>query len=304
MISGKHLLSSLTVLLSVCAGPTSFAVQSQTGRSDVTQASTFDNTDWNGGLPLAITSRILAQGVPMMALENLLRFREVNMGKTFDQEVYTCPKADVGSVKYCDETVRSVTSGTVTMVPHDYAVIIDFTKSSLEQRFFLINFKTGSVQRFRATHGVNSGSLFAYKFSNINNSRQTSLGIFVTGGTYKSSSHGTVIRMYGLEGSNSRAYYRDIVMHGAFYASENFPTSRNPNTNRPYDRLGLSWGCPALSETDFKTVLAVLLNGALVYHYNPDLEQAAMSGDEVRGVDLTPPVVKIAPIPRTRPEGL
>lgn len=67
---------------------------------------------------------------------------------------------------------------------------------------------------------------------------KSSLGVYRTAETYQGK-HGYSLRLDGLSpGQNSNARKRAIVVHGADYAS--------PRHLRKYDKLGRSWGCPAL----------------------------------------------------------
>jgi len=91
--------------------------------------------------------------------------------------------------------------------------------------------------------------------------------------------------MYGLQGSNDQAYNRDIVMHGADYASTDFPKRENYRTKKPFARLGVSWGCPAVAFSNAKKWFPRLKEGALIYHYHPELEAAAQTGREVTGTN-------------------
>lgn len=238
-----------------------------------------------------LQTKIVEQGVPREALDRLVRFFDQNNGREFKQDIYTCDGQDPANVKPCEEKKRKKAERTVTLKGHEYGVIIDYTKPSMETRYFLINWKTGAVSKTLVTHGKNTGELYAYKFSNVKDSRQTSLGIYVTGETY-SGSYGATLRMYGLMSSNDQAYNRDIVMHGAWYADSSFAKTTNPLTKLPYNRLGVSWGCPAISLSLAKKIFPLLKDGALVYHYHPGLEEASMSGREVRGVNPELPVVE------------
>lgn len=247
-----------------------------------------------------IIEKILQQGVPPEALSKALEFRDKNMNQAFRQDTYICAGQAADNVKPCDENKRTTTSRSVTVTNHPYLVIIDFRQSSLEQRMFVIQLSSGQVQRFKVTHGIGSGNLFAYKFSNVKNSKQTSLGFYLTGESYPGS-YGATLRLYGLQGSNDQAYMRDIVMHGAWYAAEDFPVKINDTTGKPFGRLGLSWGCPAVSLDHAKKLFPLLQGGALLYHYQPELEEAAMTGKEVIGDNREPAPVEEIPIPKPRP---
>lgn len=230
-------------------------------------------------------AQILEQGVPAELLERVLKFRAENVGKTYQQETYTCSDKPEGSIRPCDENKRSRSTREVTVPDHPYVVIADFRQASIQERLYIINLTDAKVTKLQVTHGKNSGDLYAYKFSNIKDSRQTSLGIYMLGEPYNGH-YGSTLRMYGLQGSNDQAYNRDIVMHGAPYASPDFQNQINYKTKKPYGRLGVSWGCPAIALKNAKKWFPILKEGALIYHAHPDLEEIAQNGREVVGKNL------------------
>lgn len=228
-----------------------------------------------------IIQKITAQGVPRGALNRLLDFMYSFKDRSFVQDIYTCAGADPASAKPCEESKRSRSSKTVTLGDPRWVAIIDYGAPSIEQRFFLVDLFYGNVTRIYASHGQGSGiSNVASKFSNLKDSRQTSLGIYLGGETYKGK-YGNTLRMYGLQGSNNMAYHRDIVMHGAWYAGEEFINTIDPKTGMKFGRLGLSWGCPAVPLSEIQTLITLLQNGGLIMHYHGLLMDAAMSGAEV-----------------------
>lgn len=247
-----------------------------------------------------LIQNLVADGVPEDALVRLLKFREENLWREFTQKTYTCKGKEETSIKPCVESDRSSSTQTVTVPDHPYAVIIDYSKPSTEERFFLINLREGKVQKkFRVSHGIGSGDgNVPYRFSNTKDSRQTSLGIHLVGGVYNGS-YGATLRMYGLEPSNDRAYDRDIVMHGAWYADSSFIDKINSKTKKPYGRLGVSWGCPAVAPGNQRYLLPLLKDGALVMHYHPELQDRARVGWEVK--TFFPPDEYI-PRPTPRPD--
>lgn len=141
--------------------------------------------------------------------------------------------------------------------------IIDFSQLSTAKRLFVIDIKKREVliNTFVA-HGENTGEDKAVEFSNIRESRQSSLGFFITGETY-SGSHGYSIRIDGIEkGINHKARKRDIVIHGADYVSEKFITENN--------RLGRSWGCPALPMNIKDKIIDLIKGGSCIFVYADD----------------------------------
>lgn len=136
--------------------------------------------------------------------------------------------------------------------------IIDYSKPSTEKRFFVINLKTNQlVYRTYVSHGVNSGGRTASRFSNTVNSRQTSLGTFLTDTTYYGG-NGYSLKLDGLtRGVNDNARRRYIVIHGADYATESFI--------KRHGYLGRSWGCPALPTGLSRQIIDTIKGGSVIY---------------------------------------
>ncbi|MGR5206178.1 murein L,D-transpeptidase catalytic domain family protein [Vibrio alfacsensis] len=136
--------------------------------------------------------------------------------------------------------------------------IIDYSKPSTEKRFYVVDLeKNKLIYNTYVSHGVNSGLKTATKFSNIVNSRKTSLGTFLTDTTYYGS-NGYSLRLDGLtSGVNDKARERYIVVHGADYA--------NPSFIKKNGYLGRSWGCPALPEHLSRQIIDTIKGGSVIY---------------------------------------
>lgn len=238
-----------------------------------------------------IMTKILAAGVNETSLKRILSFIDKNAGQEFNEDVYVCKPLKPASARpgvptaedyrTCDESEQEKTIRQVTFQRPRYVVSIDFSKPSSVPRFYFIDLQTGDVEVYLTTHGRGSGQgLWAHKFSNIKNSEQSSLGIYLVGPAFKGS-HGDMLRLYGLERSNDQAYRRDIVIHQATYAEAEFLKKINPATKAPYNRLGLSWGCPALAPMAMTRLFPFLRTGAIIDFYHPDLMKLALSGQEV-----------------------
>jgi len=139
-----------------------------------------------------------------------------------------------------------------------YITVIDYTKPSYLERMYIVDLKAGEVERHLVAHGKNSGLILATDFSNLVDSLKSCKGFFVTGEKYLGS-HGTSLVLHGLEkGVNDNALKRGIVMHGADYVS---PCSIAHNGGR----LGLSWGCPAVSLKEIDRIVERIKDGSLLY---------------------------------------
>ena len=140
--------------------------------------------------------------------------------------------------------------------------IADMSLGSNKKRLWIFDMdKQQLLFHTLVAHGKNSGDLYARHFSNQNNSKATSLGIYITGKPYYGND-GLSLRLYGEDkGFNNNAYARDIVLHGASYVSQAFVHS--------YHRLGRSWGCPAVSLQKVKPIIHAIKQGALLMIYYP-----------------------------------
>ncbi len=143
--------------------------------------------------------------------------------------------------------------------------VIDYSLPSTTPRLWVFDVASGRLLfKELVAHGRNTGDNIATSFSDVMNSRQTSLGLFVTRETYVGS-NGYSLRMAGLEpGFNGNALDRAIVMHGAPYV--------DATTAKKQGRLGRSWGCPALREAVAREVIDTVRGGGVIFSYYPDDE--------------------------------
>lgn len=142
----------------------------------------------------------------------------------------------------------------------DRLTIIDYSLPSTQPRLWVLDLAKGKVLFHElVAHGAGSGAKYATNFSNVNNSRATSLGLFLTGGTYEGG-NGYSLTLKGLDpGVNDQAETRHVVMHGAWYVSEDHA--------RQFGMIGRSWGCPALSQAVAPAVIDAIKGGSFVYSY-------------------------------------
>ena len=141
--------------------------------------------------------------------------------------------------------------------------VIDYSKPSTSRRLWVYDLerKTLLFEELVA-HGSGSGGNLPTAFSNVMDSHQTSLGLFVTGQSY-TGQNGYSLRMDGLDaGFNDRARERAIVIHGAPYVSA--------EVARAQGRLGRSWGCPAVRAGIARELIDTVRGGSLVFSYYPD----------------------------------
>jgi hypothetical protein len=148
--------------------------------------------------------------------------------------------------------------------------VVDYSRPSTERRLWLFDLQTRRLLHAEyVAHGRGSGEKFAHAFSNTEGSHQSSLGLFLTEGTYIGG-NGYSLRLDGLEpGTNDNARDRLIVMHGADYV--------DPLQALRQGRLGRSFGCPALRPQVARAVIDDLKDGQLLFAYYPDSAWLARS---------------------------
>lgn len=151
--------------------------------------------------------------------------------------------------------------------------IVDFSKSSEKDRFFILDLKNKQVvKNTLVAHGMQSGVETAETFSNRRLSYKSSLGLYVTKETY-SGKHGYSLRIDGMsKGLNDNARKRAVVIHGADYVSHEF-VQRN-------GRLGRSYGCPAVPMDESREIIDLIKEGSCLYVYHPTLIPISQSALE------------------------
>lgn len=139
-------------------------------------------------------------------------------------------------------------------VKRPYLTLIDYKLHSSKPRMFVIDLTNGKMKALHVAHGKGSDpdhDGFADRFSNIPESKMSSLGAFITANSYHGK-HGLSLRLIGLEETNNLALARAIVMHGASYVSSKLG-------------VGRSWGCPSIERRFVKEWIPKLAGGAFLY---------------------------------------
>lgn len=141
--------------------------------------------------------------------------------------------------------------------------VIDYSLPSTHKRLWVFDLAHDKLMfHEHVSHGQGSGENVARRFSNLEGSYATSLGLYRTAETY-TGGNGYSLRMDGLDpGFNDAARQRAIVMHGAWYA--------NPDLIAKQGRLGRSQGCPALREGIAKVVIDTMKQQQLLFAYADD----------------------------------
>ncbi len=153
-------------------------------------------------------------------------------------------------------------------VDADRLAIIDYTIPSREERMWVVDLEAERLLfEEHVAHGQGSGHDVPTAFSDIEGSRQTSLGLFLTDQTYYGG-NGYSLKLHGLsKGFNESAMRRYIVMHGAWYV--------NPAVAEKQGRLGRSWGCPAVRSEVAVPMIDALKGGHFIYSHGPGTERLA-----------------------------
>lgn len=132
----------------------------------------------------------------------------------------------------------------------DIVFLVDMKIMSGSNRFFIYDLnKDQVIDQGLVAHGCGSetGIENQLKFSNINNSKATSLGKYSIGQSYVGQ-FGKSYKLYGLDKSNSNAFSRYIVLHK--YSKMPYEEQLTPVCN--------SYGCPMVNETYFKRIEKII----------------------------------------------
>jgi len=140
--------------------------------------------------------------------------------------------------------------------------ICDFSQPSSSRRLYVIDVRKKKLlyQTFVA-HGQNSGEEYATSFSNEPESFKSSLGFYLTKGTYIGR-NGLSLRINGVDtGYNDMASKRNIVLHGSNYV--------NPQYMSDFGTIGTSLGCPAMPTGVSPRIIRAVKGGSCLFIYHP-----------------------------------
>ncbi len=192
---------------------------------------------------------------------------------SFSSQVFNMIRSGVSKPDY--EVFKKALTGFLNLkadnsIRKNILTIIDFSISSTLERMWIIDMnKLEVVHSSLVAHGKNSGEEFASHFSNSPSSFKSSLGFYITGGTYIGK-HGISLILDGIEpGINDNAREREIVMHGADYVSRAFIRNNG--------RLGRSFGCPSIPLEDHEKIINLLSGRSCIYIHCPDNNYQAMT---------------------------
>lgn len=154
--------------------------------------------------------------------------------------------------------------------PKHLLTVIDYTLPSTAKRLWVIDLTHKQVLfNTLVAQGKYTGGLMARYFSDKPESKESSLGLFLTESPYVGHD-GYSLRINGLEpGFNDKALDREIVIHGAWYVSNAFAKREG--------RIGLSWGCPAVPKELVTPIINTIKDGTFLFSYFPDPNWLARS---------------------------
>lgn len=145
-----------------------------------------------------------------------------------------------------------------SIMHNDVVGIADFSPASRAARLHLLDMRNRTEISYLVAHGRGSDPQhtgYLHRFSNDPGSNCTSEGAYRTADYYVGA-HGKSMRLQGLEATNNNAESRAIVVHGAWYVSEEMV--------REHGMLGRSEGCFAVAEAHLPDVLNRLGPGRLL----------------------------------------
>lgn len=198
-----------------------------------------------------VTNRVATEAAAVVAEAQLL-YQDMSLeAKGLTREAFT--DAFIGYKKLVNDGVVQKTN---------LITVADFSQSSRNKRLFILDVDAEEVvMQTYVAHGRGSGDEYATSFSNKPESHKSSLGFYLTKGTYIGQ-HGESLILDGLEkGFNDNAEARKIVIHGAGYIGDRH-LQGNPFTGR-------SHGCPAVENKLSKTIINKIKDGSVLFIYHP-----------------------------------
>lgn len=131
-----------------------------------------------------------------------------------------------------------------------YVVIIDYSKSIDVERLYIVDMeKSQVILKSKVSHAGRSGVNIPTDFSNEFNTKKSSLGTYITKGTYYGR-FGYSLIISGLDPTNSNAERRAIIFHSNKLMKSKW-----------------SWGCFATDEITNRKIINLIKGGCLVYVY-------------------------------------
>jgi len=203
-------------------------------------------------------------GADRMMDDAVLRRVETSLAH-LDAQVHT--RSHPEALRHAFRAYFNYTAAHPERVKKPYLYFVDFGLDSRTARGYVFDMRSLAIVEgpFMVAHGRGSvqDSAIPTRFSNVNGSNATSLGLYLAQETYafrgRSSgrSYTSVgLRLQGVSGRfNNAARTRGIVVHGAPYVSDTV--------------AGRSEGCPAMTEALARELLPRLANGGMVFHYSP-----------------------------------
>lgn len=148
------------------------------------------------------------------------------------------------------------------LASNNMLTIIDYSLPSSEKRLWVFDLEQGKLLfHTYVSHGIKSGVLLTTNFSNKNNSKASSIGVYKTEKPYIGR-HGLSLQLSGLDaGFNDNASSRAVVMHGGWYVEEDFI--------KKYGRAGRSWGCPAVPDHLTSLIINSIKDKSMFVMYYP-----------------------------------
>ena len=135
------------------------------------------------------------------------------------------------------------------LASQEHIAFVDYAKSITETRFYIYSPKQKRILfSTHIGHSPYSGYDVPTDFSNVPNTRKTSLGLYRVGREYRGQ-FGRSKRLHGLSPSNSNAYKRAIVVHA-------MPNGDPTNL--------YSWGCLTFFEHDLSEAFDWLKRGTYI----------------------------------------
>jgi hypothetical protein len=208
--------------------------------------------------PLLLLLVVIAAPFCVFAFENVPDFSEPPPGYQLKNNYRHIDRQNLVKEAPLIKALKFFEYNKAKIENHGYITLIDFSQHSSKKRLYQIGMDSGSVTTMLVSAGQGSDPDHdgnATEFSNENGSHMSSLGFYMTGNEYEGE-HGKSLQLHGLSSTNSNAFDRAIVIHGADYV----PNGRG--------WAGRSHGCPAVERSLVGPLIDRLKDGSLLYIFD------------------------------------
>jgi hypothetical protein len=188
----------------------------------------------------------VATAVVLITCSNKTDNKEPTTDKTSSTSIFTPDKESIEKKRVTDFASRLKKYAVNNGYNQSVCYLVDMKKESGENRFYVYDLNAGKIiHKALVTHGSCGNSFFSKReYGNTVGCNCSSLGKYKIGRKYYGR-FGLAYKLHGLEGSNSKAFERFVVLHAHSCVPDNEVS--------PFP-ICLSNGCPTVSPNFLQTL--------------------------------------------------